>query len=374
MRPLRSPAGRASSAKTPPASSHAGKQRAQKFDPRFADAVKALNLEIAPPIVLALSGGGDSVALMTLLGHWALDGGRSRAKPSLHALIVDHGLRAGSVGEAKKTAALARAAGWHAHILKWLGDKPKSNIEDAARKARYALMGKLCRLHKARFLFVGHTRDDVAETFLLRLGRGSGVDGLSAMRVVAPYPLDGFEELAIVRPLLDFGREELRGYLEKEGIGWHEDPMNKDPRFLRTRVRALMPALEAVGVSQQRIVDAARHLARARAALEADMEALLRTYARIDISGTALFDRDALHVAPREIGLRALSKLISEVSGAKYRPRFERLMALYSSLCATAKFRARTLQGCRIGPAPKRLQLFGVGTIEIKREKARKQP
>jgi len=374
MRPLRSLAARAPSTKTPPASSRARNQRTQNFDLRFADAVRALNIEITPPIVLALSGGGDSIALMTLLSHWALDDRRSRTKHSLHALIVDHGLRSGSAGEAKNTAALARSAGWNAHILKWSGGKPTSNIEDAARKARYALMGKWCRLHKARCLFVGHTRNDVAETFLLRLGRGSGVDGLSAMRAVAPYPFEGFGELSVLRPLLDFGREELRAYLQKECIGWREDPMNKDPRFARTRIRELMPALEAAGVSQRRIYDAACHLARAREALEDDMDTFLRTHTTINISGNALVDRDALHAAPREIGLRALSKLISEVSGTQYRPRFERLLALYSGLCNTTKFRARTLQGCRIGPAPKRLQSFGVGTIEIKREKARKGP
>ncbi len=340
---------------------------------RFADAMKALEIGVAPRIVLALSGGGDSTALMKLLGNWAKADGRSGAKSSLDALIVDHGLRSGSSGEAKKVASAARAAGWRAHILKWSGDKPKSNIEDAARRARYALMGKWCQKHKTRFLFVAHTRDDVAETFLLRLGRGSGVDGLSAMRAVAPYPLAGFGELAIARPLLDFGREELRCYLESEGVAWLEDPMNKDPRFSRVRVRALMPALEAAGLSQQRIVDAARHLARARAALDADTDELLRAHASIDASGKFLVDRRALCAAPREIGLRALSQLIVEVSGASYRPRFECLMALYSALCATPKFRARTLHGCRIGLAPKRLQLFGEGTLEIRREPARKR-
>ena len=370
----RSPTARVGSAKTLPASSRKKQRRTEKIDLRFADAMKALDIGVGPRIALALSGGGDSTALMKLLGNWQKSDGHSGAKPSLYALIVDHGLRSGSAGEAKKVASAARAAGWRAHILNWSGEQPKSNIEDAARKARYALMGKWCHKHKARFLFVAHTRDDVAETFLLRLGRGSGVDGLSAMRAVAPYPLAGFGELAIARPLLDFGREELRSHLLSEGVAWLEDPMNEDPRFSRVRVRALMPALEAAGVSQQRIVDAARHLARARQALDTDTDELLGAHSSIDGSGKVLLDRQALCAAPREIGLRALSKLIVGVSGASYRPRFERLMALYSALCATPKFRARTLHGCRMSLAPKRLQLFGEATLEIRRELARKRP
>jgi tRNA(Ile)-lysidine synthase len=269
MRRLRSPTAHAPSEATPPASDQAAKRQAEKLERRFADAMNALDIGAPTRIALALSGGGDSISLMKLLGNWAKARSSSRANSTLDALIVDHGLRAGSAREEKNVAAWARDAGWRAHILKWSGPKPISNIEDAARKARYALLGKWCRAHKRSFLFVAHTRDDVAETFLLRLGRGSGVDGLSAMRSVAPYPLEGFGELEIVRPLLDFGREELRAYLVKEGDAWLDDPMNEDPRFSRTHARALMPALEAAGISQKRIVDASRHLARARKALEA---------------------------------------------------------------------------------------------------------
>jgi len=373
MQRLRSPNARAPSEATPPAPSQLAEQRSEKLERRFADAMKALDIGAPMPIALALSGGGDSISLMRLLGNWAKARSSTGVYSNLHALIVDHGLRAGSAREIKNVAAWARDAGWRAHILKWSGPKPNSNIEDAARKARYALLGKWCRAHKTPFLFVAHTRDDVAETFLLRLGRGSGVDGLSAMRSPVPYPLDGFKELEIVRPLLDFGREELRTYLEKEGSAWLDDPMNEDPRFSRTHVRALMPALEAAGISQKRIVNASRHLARARKALEAQTKELLCAHTRKEASGNVLVERQALVAAPQEIGLRALSALIMEVSGATYRPRFARLEALYAAVCTNPKFRARTLHGCRIGLASKRKQVFGLTTIEIKREAARKR-
>lgn len=335
--------------------------------------MKVLNIPRTQRVALALSGGGDSIALMKLLADWSKAGRRLRAKTSLHALIVDHGLRAGSASEAKKVAAWARGAGWRAHVLKWEGKKPGSNIENAARNARYALLGKWCRAQKMPFLFVAHTSDDVAETFLLRLGRGSGVDGLSAMRAKAPYPLSGFDELAIARPLLDFGRQELRDHLEKKGAAWLEDPMNEDPRFSRVRVRAILPTLEAAGISQKRIVDAARHLSRARAALDFEAGKLLSSNTKKGAGRNVFLDRAALGAAPREIGLRALSLLLVDISGAQYRPRFMRLEALYEALCGGGDFRARTLQGCRIGLAPRRLQLFGSETIEIKMAPARKR-
>jgi tRNA(Ile)-lysidine synthase len=344
-----------------------------ELDRRFVDEMKALNVGMPTRIALALSGGGDSVSLMKLLGNWARARRPSGENLKLHALIVDHGIRPGSARESRKAAAWARAAGWRAHLLKWSGPKPNANIEDAARKARYALLGNWCLAHKTRILFVGHTRDDVVENFLLRLGRGSGVDGLSAMPSIAPYPLRGFGELQIARPLLEFGRKELRAYLEAESEVWLDDPMNEDPRFSRTRARALIPALEAAGISQKRIVDASRHLARARKALEAQTQELLRAHAKKAAAGHALVERRALIEAPLEIGLRALSTLIVEVSGASYRPRFARLEALFETIRTSAKFRARTLHGCRIGLAPKRRQVFGPATIEIKREGARKR-
>jgi tRNA(Ile)-lysidine synthase len=148
--------------------------------------------------------------------------------------------------------------------------------------------------------------------------------------------------------------------------------MNADPRFRRTQMRELIPVLESAGIARGRIADAARHLARARDALDRDAEMLLRAHARREESSSVLFDAKALLAAPREIGLRALSRLLVEVSGATYRPRFQRLEALYEALETGAALRARTLGGCRIGRAPRSAQIFGTATIEIRAEGVRK--
>ena len=319
-------------------------------------------------MALALSGGGDSVALMLLLAGWA-----KKHHSEVYALIVDHGLRPEAHKEAKRAARWAKAAGLKPHVLSWRGAKPKRNIEDAARNARYRLMGEWCEAHAVFTLLVAHTRDDQAETFLLRLGRGSGVDGLSAMRIKAPFPLPGFSGLELVRPLLDFGRDELRAFLKVHKAEWIEDPMNADPRFFRTKVRALLPQLELAGIPKHRIAAAAAHIGRAREALDRETETMLSLHARFDASGFALVDAHALLSAPREIGLRVLVKALMIVSGEAYRPRLEGLELVFDSFKGKDGA-ARTLHGCKIGFAPKRLQEFGARTLLIQREAARKNP
>jgi tRNA(Ile)-lysidine synthase len=320
------------------------------------------------PGAVAVSGGGDSVALMHLLADWA----RARNLDAPKILTVDHGLTAGSKKRASEVKAQAGKLGLPCEILSWKGSKPSSDVEAAAREARYRLMGEWCRANDIAFLYVAHSQDDQAETFLLRLARGSGLDGLSAMRSVAPFPLENFSGLSLVRPLLDMTRDELRRFLEARAVEWHEDPMNADPRYARVRFRLIRPVLEEAGLTAARIAAAARHLARAREVLERDTALLVDTVVRRQ--GTRiLIDGPALAAAPRELGLRALAHLLKQVGGQAYRPRFEQLEALFDSL-SNRRFAARTLHGCRLGLAPKRLAIFGSGTFLLEKEPGRVKP
>jgi tRNA(Ile)-lysidine synthase len=315
------------------------------------------------PAAVAVSGGGDSMALMVMLAGWA----RANGHRAPVVLTVDHGLRLEGAGEAEWVAARARAFGLAAHTLIWRGRKPVSDIESAARRARYRLMGGWCRAHQVPSLYVAHTLEDQAETFLLRLARGSGVDGLAAMSGVAPFPEPGFDMLRVVRPLLGVSRARLRATLVSRAISWQEDRMNTDPRFQRARLRAVWPVLEEVGLSPRRIADAAGHLARARAALDHDTVVLLE-HACQGRDGCILLDGPAIASAPGEIGLRALARILMQVSGRGYRPRFERLEALYSAICQDVLAGGRTLHGCCIRPAPKRELRFGPRTLKVSRE------
>jgi tRNA(Ile)-lysidine synthase len=318
------------------------------------------------PAAVAVSGGSDSLALMFLLRDWA----KSRGLTPPIVLCVDHGVRPESHSEALKVVRWAKKAGLGGKVLTNLESRPRSDIEAACRAVRYRLMGDWAKRKGLGAICVAHTRDDQAETFLLRLARGSGVDGLAAMRAVAPYPAPEFSKLRLVRPLLGFGRQELRDYLVAEGQPWLEDPMNVDPRFARARIRSAWPQLELLGLTPNRLAEAAAHLGRARAALDAASQAILMRACKPRQEGVAV-DPIALIGAPRELGLRALASILMVVARNPYRPRFERLQALFDSISEGELGSARTLHGCRIAPAPSKWAVFGKQTLLVQPEKTR---
>ncbi|WP_119423020.1 tRNA lysidine(34) synthetase TilS, partial [Desertibaculum subflavum] len=203
-----------------------------------------------PDLAVAVSGGADSLALVLLAQGWtAAQGGR------LLALTVDHGLRPEAAREALQVKRWLAARGVAHRTLRWRGPKPKANLAAAAREARYALLFAACRRARFRALAVAHHREDQAETFLLRLGRGSGVDGLAAMA-----PVSERDGIALLRPLLDMPRDRLRAALAAAGQDWIEDPGNADPARARTAVRALLPALAAAGLPPVRIAATAARM------------------------------------------------------------------------------------------------------------------
>jgi len=318
-------------------------------------------------IAVAVSGGSDSLALMHLLAAFAKT---RRRKPPV-VLTVDHGLRKTSAADARRVAQWAKKLGLKTQLLTWRGKKPKSGVEAAAREARYRLMGAWLAQNRIATLFVGHTQDDQAETFLLRLMRGSGLDGLSGMAPVSPWPVEGFTDLSISRPLLGITREALRAHLAANGQDWLDDPMNDDDAFDRVKVRKARTALAEAGLTTARIAAAASHLARARAALEVVTEAVLARAARAYDGGFAL-DTAALTAAPREVGLRALAALLQAASGQAYRPRFESLERLFDRMAAGELGAGATLHGCHISPAPRGLRDQRPGTLLVRPEKPRK--
>jgi len=327
----------------------------------------ALGLGASWPGAVAVSGGGDSTALLLLLVDWA----RTSERQAPIVLTVDHGLRPDASREATEVARRARARNLEAHVLRWRGRKPRSNVEGAAREARYRLMGEWCLANDIGCLYVAHTIDDQAETFLLRLARGSGVDGLAGMAEVSSLPSPASGRTRVARPLLGVSRKRLRAFLEARGETWLEDEMNSEPQFARVRLRAAWPAFEGAGLSAERVAGAARHLARARAALDHDSVDLLSRAARRSGEGI-LLDGTQIAAAPEEIGLRALASVLMQIAGRSYRPRFERLERLFEALRAGTLGAGRTLHGCSIRPARRQDAGFGPGTVRISREAERR--
>lgn len=315
----------------------------------FAAALETLGGVRLWPVAVAVSGGSDSLALMGLLAEYAA----VHTLPPPAVVTVDHALQDGSRRVALQTARRARSAGLSCRILTRTGPVPAADIEAVAREARYRLIGAWAVRQKIATVFLAHTLDDQAETFLMRLMRGSGVDGLSAMRPLSPFPVPGFDALRLARPLLRLSREDLRRFLIERGQGWHDDPMNEDDRFTRVRLRQAWPQLAALGFKRERLADAADHLARARDALEADADALQHRAVR-HVDGKLLLDTGLLVAAPEETGLRLLARLLMAVSGAAYRPRFDRLQRVYGAIVRGDLVKGVTLHGCKIARAPAR--------------------
>jgi tRNA(Ile)-lysidine synthase len=316
---------------------------------------------------VAVSGGGDSLALLHLISAWA----RTRRLAPPVALIVDHGLQEDSRARARKARAWAKALGAAAHVLTVSDKLPAGDLEATARQARYRLMGSWLARARLGALYVGHTRDDQAETFLLRMARGSGLDGLAAMRMISQFPVPEFRELVLVRPMLALRRDEVRAHLTGLGQEWLEDPMNRDPRFSRVRIRESWPMLESLGLTRERLAGTADHLFRAREALDSVTLAILARSSRV-ANGTALVERQALSQAPRELGLRALAALLMAVSGQTYRPRFSSLEQVFDRIRDGTLQGGCTLHGCRVAPAPRKRAVFGPGTVLIEAESRRR--
>jgi len=317
---------------------------------------------------VAVSGGSDSLALMHLIRDFARK--QKRALPVV--LTVDHGLRKSSAKDAQQVVAWAKRLGLAAKLLTWRGKKAKTGVEAAAREARYSLMGAFLVKHKIATLFVGHNQDDQAETFLLRLARGSGLDGLAGMQPRAAWPVQGFPELVLARPLLELDRQSLRAYLKAKGQAWLDDPMNEDMSFDRVKLRKAREALAHAGLTAARIAAAAAHLARARESLEVMTAAVLARAARTREEGGILLDAAALTAAPREVGLRVLASVLMGVGGEVYRPRFDSLERLFDRIAGDGLHAGATLHGCQIQPLGNRAKKFAPFSLAIFPESPRK--
>lgn len=307
------------------------------------------------PAAIAVSGGSDSMALMHIAAAWRASGGSSDS--GLTVLTVDHGLRPGSEREAASVAIVSEGLGLPHETLVWTGEKPSSGISAHAREARYRLMTRWCHDHGIAKLLVAHTLDDQAETVVMRLARGSGVDGLSAM---APVVMNN--GVALIRPLLGVSRADLQAYLRSSGLSWIEDPTNEDTTYERVRIRKGMDALCALGVTQKGLATTARRLQRARAALDGLTTEALHEYASVHAAGVCDVSSALLADAPDEIVMRVLGRCLTAVGGLTYPPRQSALEALQSYL-KDGHTSTRTLGGCQV--------VVGSGRIRIAREAGR---
>ena len=284
----------------------------------------------APALVLAVSGGPDSLALMWLAARWrrALTRG-----PRLIAVTVDHGLRPEAAREARDVKRLAHTLDVPHRTLRWIGAKPKA-----------------ARASGATHVLTAHTRDDQAETLLMRILRGSGIAGLAAMARETER-----EGVWLARPLLDVPKSRLVATLGRAKIAFADDPTNRDMSFTRPRLRALMPALVEEGGDSRNLARLATRLARANAAIEVLADGAERYLALRDRDDASRFGFDAGAFAglPEEIRLRLLKRAIDRAGheGPAELGKVEALLAVLDQAIANGERQARlkqTLAGAAI--------------------------
>jgi tRNA(Ile)-lysidine synthase len=306
------------------------------------------DLKNLPALILAISGGPDSTALLVLAARWRA---ALKTGPKLLATTVDHGLRPESAREANDVKRLARKLNVAHRTLRWTGRKPSTGLQAAARQARYRLLAEAAREEGAHHLLTAHTRDDQAETMLMRLARGSGLAGLAAMSRISPYPVGKHKDLSLVRPLLGIAKRRLLATLKAARIRFADDPSNRNPVFTRVRIREMMPMLEQEGLTVPRLALLARRLARANTAIEDIVDAMYEAHLRSRGSGPLVFDAAFFHDTPEEMALRVLGRAIAR-HGDEGPVELGKLEALYDALqadyrAATARFR-RTLAGALV--------------------------
>ena len=303
-------------------------------------------IETAEPgaIALAVSGGGDSVALLHLAHSITAGAGRT-----LHAATVDHGLRAESADEAARVAAICKSLGVPHATLRWEGWDRQGNLQAQARIARYALIADWARVQGIGTILLGHTRDDQAETVLMRLARTAGVDGLSGM--AARFRRN---DVTWCRPLLATDRATLRAFLRGIGADWIEDPSNDDCRFERVRARAALAALAPLGIDAATLARVSQHMGEARDALDACAAGLSQSMVRQD-QGDLLLDWDGLAAHPLDLRRRILVAALVWVGTAAYPPRREDILSL---LAEGGMDGQRTLMGCVLRQERGSLRIF----------------
>lgn len=298
----------------------------------LSDFIFLYGLDRHAKICVAVSGGADSLALAHLLMSWR----KNRTQgPDIVVLHVNHGLRDGALAEQEHLHKIVES--WpntEFVALFWEGEKPQAALQESARAARYNLMQDWMKEYGAQALFVAHHSDDQAETFLIRLIAGSGLDGLAAIQEVNRIN----ENLSIFRPFLRFSHAECEAYCREQNLKWIEDPSNENDDFMRPRLRKLRHILETEGLTNKRLAATAQRLSRARGALDLWRDSFIESHVKHNADAVTLNYKAWIDL-PEDIKIRVLSWAAQRLnSDANYPPSLEKLEDLVADLKADAAF------------------------------------
>ena len=297
---------------------------------------------------IAVSGGSDSLALSTLTKLYSLENDNDFV-----ALIIDHKLRKESANEAKQTYKTLTQNKIKAKILTYQGEKFSSNIQKKARDLRYDLFEKYCTKNKIKFLILAHHQDDLIENFYIRLIRGSGIKGLTSLQNIFEYNKDFY----LLRPLLNFNKQELLSVTKKSYSSWIEDPSNKNDKFLRVRIRKMQSKLQKEGFDPKRIIKTIENLNTAKDSLEFYIFKSEKKYLNFYKEGYATLKSSIFNNEAQEVIFRVIVKAIHFVSGEYYPPRSDSLNSLIKNI-SQKNFKSSTLGGCLIEKNKNLLSFF----------------
>lgn len=258
-------------------------------------------------IGVAVSGGADSLSMVLNMAEYA-----KSHNFTIRAATVHHGLRPEATDEANWVHNILAQRKIEHTTLFWTGKKPQTRLEEKAREKRYELLLNWCRENETTHLFLAHHAGDQTETFLSRLARGSGVDGLSAMASRTER-----EGIFLCRPFLELDKSVFKTDLNRRQIMWVEDEMNQDETYERVRWRQSRPILNEMGLSEKVIIRTTRRLQRARMALDYYADRFCSALVDVLPQGYAAIQERALFSLPAEICLRVLNRTICAVRGER---------------------------------------------------------
>jgi tRNA(Ile)-lysidine synthase len=288
-------------------------------------------------IAVAVSGGADSLALTLLLAEFC-----KIKKIKVFAITIDHKMRKNSSKEALKLNKFLSGKKISHQVLAIPTKKiPQKNIEAKLREARYQMLGDFCLKNKIEYLFLGHHLGDVAENFLIRLFRGSGLDGLSTMAEISEI-----NKIKLVRPLLNFEKSQLEDFLKSKKVKYFEDETNRDEKFLRNKIRKFFESFPEKNLIQKRIKNTADEISKMRDNFDEEMLHAAAEILEFSENGYFLLDRKKFQKIDEKIALKILALVLMEVSGEIYKPRLEKLKNCYNYLMSNGEIKPRNFYGC----------------------------
>ena len=281
---------------------------------------------------VAISGGPDSMALAALSKLLVVE-----EKYRIHFLLVDHGIRKDSGKEALKVKRLLKKNRINLKILK-NRKKITKNIQKTARDLRYELLIEFCKKNKIKFLITAHHKDDQVETFLIRLSRGSGVEGLSSMSQITSLK----HGISLIRPFLEFKKSQLKYISNRFFKKTIKDPSNKNKKFLRTNIRDLSKMLKSKGLDFDQIIRSINNISSTKEAINFYVNRSLKKFVKFKKRETIL-DLKMFRREPEEVKFKIINSIVKNRTASYYPPRSRKVLSLIN------RFESNNLKKCTLG-------------------------